>query len=332
MAAHKDKAAAALALLVVPLAGFREVQSVLAPQGAEAERIAVLTWVLLVGGVIIFVGVFILAAIAIFGSPRWKSYLSAERAIIAGGIMFPTITLTALLIYGLNVTRAGANLADAPNPLQVKIIGEQWWWRVIYTDDNGERFESANELRIPTGRPVRLVLSTADVIHSFWVPKLAGKLDMIPGRETTLHLMASKPGLSRGQCAEFCGGAHALMSFNVVAMPPSAFAEWMQRTRGPAQPISEQPIEPGRELFLNSGCAGCHTVRGTPAKGRIGPDLTHVASRQSLAAATLPNNQTSIARWIRNNQHIKPENLMPPYRNFTDTQLEALSAYIASLK
>ncbi|MBA3447535.1 MAG: c-type cytochrome, partial [Pseudaminobacter sp.] len=206
------------------------------------------------------------------------------------------------------------------------------WWRVVYTTADGRRIESANELRLPAGQPVPVDLTSADVIHSFWVPKLAGKLDMIPGRVNTLTLDASEPGVSRGQCAEYCGGAHALMSFFVIATAAEDFSAWLEREAAEAvKPATEDQLQ-GHALFIASGCGGCHAVRGTGAKGTIGPDLTHVGGRRTLAAATLPNDVKAFVRWIRDSQHIKPENLMPPYEIFTEAELRQIAAYLDSLE
>ena len=322
----------ALGVLAAPLAGCRDSQSVLSAQGPEAERVAMLSWVLFLGGAAIMVAVMLLLATAMFGSPRWRTWLSRELVVVGGGIVFPAVTLTALLAYGLLATRAGGAAADDDEALRISVIGEQWWWRVIYTQPDGSRFESANEVRIPTGRRAELALTTADVIHSFWVPNLAGKLDMIPGRTNVLTLKADRPGVSRGQCAEYCGGAHALMAFNVVALAPDAFASWLAGEAAPATPPEGSLEEEGQLLFLSSGCGGCHAIRGTEARGTIGPDLTHLGSRRSLAAGTLRNDADAIADWIVRNQHIKPDNRMPPFGIFSGPQLAALSQYLASLK
>jgi cytochrome c oxidase subunit 2 len=216
--------------------------------------------------------------------------------------------------------------------LRIAVDGRQWWWRVVYSDPNGNRIESANEIRIPVGQTVKLELTTSDVIHSFWVPRLAGKLDMIPGRKNVLTLVARESGVSRGQCAEYCGGAHALMSLYVVALPKMEFAAWLDHEAKPAAPTTDPEARAGQMLFLSHGCGGCHTIRGTPAVGTIGPDLTHVGSRMSLGAAALPNDQASIARWITENQHIKPENRMPPFAIFNNKELSSLSLYLSGLK
>ncbi len=318
--------------LLVLLAGCNPEQSAFAPAGAEAERINILFWIMTIAGGLILAGVIVLSAVAIYAGETFRSRLSSERFIIGAGLVFPVVVLSMLLVYGFVVLRAGASAPSPDNGLRFVITGEQWWWRVTYFDADGNSFESANELHIPVGQPVRLELTTADVLHSFWVPRLAGKLDMIPGRTNILTITATEEGVSRGQCAEYCGGAHALMSFHVVAQTPEDFEAWMEKESGPAVRNEAEPAARGAQLFLDSGCGACHTIRGTPAAGVIGPDLTHVGSRRSLAAATLPNTAEAFAHWIANNQHIKPENKMPPYNIFTRSELEDLAFYLESLQ
>lgn len=319
-------------LLVLALVGCADDQSALAPRGPHAEQITLLSWIMFsaAGGILALV-VFA-TAVALSGAAAARRWLGRDAIIVAGGIVFPAVTLSVLLIYGFALMRAGGATLPEGDKLRIAVVGEQWWWRVTYVDAADSPFESANEIRIPVGRPIEIALTAADVIHSFWVPNLAGKLDMIPGRTTTLSLAATTPGVSRGQCAEYCGGAHALMSFQVVAMAPDDFAAWSQREAAPAVAPRDADAQQGQALFLSSGCGGCHTVRGTAARGTIGPDLTHVGGRLSLAAATLPNSPGALRRWITDNQHVKPENRMPPFRIFSDDELAALAAYLYGLK
>jgi cytochrome c oxidase subunit II len=316
----------------VVLGGCDGAQSTLSPQGPEADRVRTLFFVLTGGGVLILLGVIWLTALALYSGADRRRQIAREGLIIGGGIVFPVVTLTALLAYGVVTMRAAAAPPASGSPFRISVTGEQWWWRVKYMDSGGRGFESANELRIPVERPVEIELASADVIHSFWAPRLAGKLDMIPGRKTTLRLAATSPGVSRGQCAEYCGGAHALMSFYVVAMEQAGFDAWLQQESGPAVKATESGNEFGQMLLIAHGCGGCHAIRGTSAVGRIGPDLTHVGGRLSLGAAALPNDADAIARWIVHNQHIKPKNRMPPYGIFSPKELAALSSYLASLK
>jgi cytochrome c oxidase subunit II len=314
------------------LGGCSGIQSAFVPNGPEADQIHALFWVMTIGGGAIFAGVLALTAAAVFGPASLRQRLTRNGFIIGGGVVLPVVTLTGVLAYGLSVMAIRSSPGDETGQLRVAIVGEQWWWRVRYALPDGSQFESANELHIPIGTAVPVELGTADVIHSFWVPNLAGKLDMIPGRTNVLTLTATEPAISRGQCAEYCGGAHALMSFYVVASTPEAFAAWSRHEAGPAIAPETDVQRRGAELFLNLGCGGCHTVRGTPAAGVIGPDLTHVGGRRSLAAAALPNNAAAFADWIRNNQHIKPENRMPPYEILSEAELASLAAYLEHLR
>jgi cytochrome c oxidase subunit 2 len=311
------------------LSACSSTQSAFAPRGEEAAQVNQLFWVLTWGGFTIFAGVIVLTALAMLGPAGLRSRLSGHNFIIGAGVVFPIVTLTAVLGYGLLVMSSRASVDDAPGRLRVAITGEQWWWRVQYTLPDGTRFEGANELHIPVGTPVPIELRTADVIHSFWAPSLAGKLDMIPGRTNEITLTATEPSITRGQCAEYCGGAHAFMSFHVVASTPEDFEAWSRHEAGPAAVSAE---DSGLQLFKSVGCGGCHTIRGTSALGDIGPDLTHVGSRLSLAAAVLPNDAAAFADWIRNNQHIKPDNKMPPFEILTDQELTELSLFLESLR
>jgi cytochrome c oxidase subunit 2 len=183
-----------------------------------------------------------------------------------------------------------------------------------------QRFETANEIHIPVGRKVRLQLEGLDVIHSFWVPSLAGKQDLVPGRPNELTLRAERPGVYRGQCAEFCGLQHAHMAFYVYADPPSVFRRWLAQQEKPA---AAQPPA----VFESAGCADCHSIRGTTADAHVGPDLTHVASRTTLGALAIPNDRAHLEKWIVDSQHVKPGNQMPNF-NLSQAQLTALADYL----
>lgn len=298
------------------------------PAGPYAGSITTLAWVLIAMFVAVLAVVIAALWIALRGSGRLKARLGGTRAIWIGGIGFPVVVLTALLVYGLTLTRH----LTAPMPqdaMRVRITGEMWWWRVAYLDPSGRPFMlDANELHIPAGRPVLLELESNDVIHSFWVPQLSGKLDMVPGRRNTLPIQADGPGVFAGQCAEYCGGPHALMGFVVIAHEPAAFDRMMAARRGP-RPVSD---ERGRQLFRSTGCAACHRIAGTEANGMAGPDLTHVGSRRSLGAGILPNNRGTLAGWIGDSQAIKPGNRMPPYKTLSAADLQALAAYLEARK
>ena len=298
------------------------------PAGPYSEPVTILAWVLVLGGALVFTIVIAALWVALRGSPRLKARLGGEKAIWTLGFAFPAVVLTGLLIWGLTLTSSLSATRVTGGEMRVKIIGEMWWWRVHYQDAEGrETLRDANELHIPVGKPVLLELEAADVIHSFWVPRLGGKMDMIPGRTNRLLIQADAPGIYKGQCAEYCGGPHALMGFVVVAHTPDDFARW-QASRQPRGGGGGE----GLRLFLSSGCAACHTIRGTPANGLAGPDLTHVGSRQTLGAGILPNNPGTMAGWIADAQAIKPANRMPAYHQFSGEELRALSDYMVSLK
>jgi cytochrome c oxidase subunit 2 len=250
---------------------------------------------------------------------------------VVGGLIFPTATLTALLIYSL----AAAGIATRPPATdpEIEVVGYQWWWEVRYRDADGEvAFTTANEIRLPTGRPVRTRVSTADVIHSFWVPNLAGKIDMIPGRVNELMLEADEAGAFRGQCAEYCGGPHTWMAFYAVAEEPDQFARWFERQQQPAPAPQDPILQRGLEVFTSFGCGACHAIRGTDAVGGFGPDLTHVGSRRTIGAGILDNTIENLKAWIADSQGIKPDNLMPPFDFIEGEDLEALAAYLKSLQ
>ncbi|WP_159590972.1 cytochrome c oxidase subunit II [Chelativorans xinjiangense] len=320
------------AALLLVLSACTGEQSALVSRGREASEIGSLFWIATAVSAAVTILVIIAIMFALWGPPTWKDLLSRERAVLLGGIVLPVLVLTYLLVQGSTLLQAGVARTQRSGEPSITIVGKRWWWEVIYHLPNGETVASANELRLPVGRPISVRLETADVIHSFWAPQLGGKLDMIPGRSNVITLEATEPGTSRGQCAEYCGGAHALMAFYVVALPPKDYRAWLSREAADARTPQTEQERLGERLFMTSGCGACHTVRGTEARGVIAPDLTHVGSRRSLAAATLPNDEEAFARWIAENQHIKPENLMPEFDVFTPQQLEALSAYLSSLK
>lgn len=310
---------------------------VLDPAGPFAAPIHTVAWVLFVMAAVVMVVVLAALGIALFGPRKWRRKVGGERLIWMAGLVFPVVVLTGLLIYGLTTTARIAEQAR-PGEMRVRVTGEMWWWRVAYLDDQGrEIVQDANEVHIPAGKPVVFELESADVIHSFWVPRLGGKTDMIPGRRNFMRLQADAPGTYGGQCAEYCGGPHALMGLVVVAHTPEDYAAWLAKQSQPAAavPSAQGPLElidQGRNVFAASGCGACHTVRGTEANGLAGPDLTHVGSRLTLGAGILPNNQGTMAGWISDSQSLKPGNRMPSYPVMTGQELRAVAAYLESLK
>jgi cytochrome c oxidase subunit II len=309
-----------------------DVQSVMIPGSLQARQIAELAWLLFGLGTFVLVVVIVTLMLAVRGPLRVRQALARESTVIWLGIAFPAVTLTVLLVYGVWVTRSQLNLSEGGGTVGIEVVGEQWWWRVVYRSPTGPHIAGANEIRIPVGSPVTLKLKAADVIHSFWVPSLGGKVDMIPGRTTQLQLTVDRPGIYRGQCAEYCGGPHALMTMDVIAMPSSDYAVWLERAAAmPATPETEIGLR-GRSIFLAAGCGACHTVRGTAATGSVGPDLTHIGARRSVGVDTLPLTRENLMRFIVDGQHVKPGNLMPEFRILQPQQLEALASYLLSLK
>lgn len=211
------------------------------------------------------------------------------------------------------------------------MTGERWWWRVEYRAADGTTATLANEIRLPVGQRTGFTLETADVIHSFWIPPLGGKMDMIPGRVTELVLEPTETGTFRGGCAEYCGTAHALMAFPVVVMEPDAFDAWLARQAEPAPQPRSDIERRGRDLFLGYGCGGCHAVRGTPAEGRVGPDLTHVGSRLSLGAGVLDNDRDAFRHWIAETELVKPGVTMPSFP-MPEDDLAAIAAWLDGLE
>jgi cytochrome c oxidase subunit II len=317
---------------VLVLGGCSNVQSVMAPSGTQAGQIAELAWLLFGFGTLVLAMVMAAAWLAIGGSSRIRRLLAHEKSVVALGIVFPAATLTLLLGYGVWLMRSHLDMAGTGDTERIEVIGEQWWWRVAYSGADGTPVSSANEIRVPVGRPVEFTLKAADVIHSFWVPSLGGKVDMIPGRTTRLRLTAERPGTYRGQCAEYCGGPHALMAFEVLALPVGEYAAWLRREAAPAAAPASDIERRGQSIFVAAGCGACHTVRGTAATGTLGPDLTHIGARRSVGIDTLPLTQANLVRFIVDGQHIKPANRMPEFRIFQPDQREALAAYLLSLK
>ncbi|MEH2628058.1 cytochrome c oxidase subunit 2 [Bradyrhizobium sp. AZCC 1719] len=309
-----------------------DVQSVMNPSSLQAVQIVEVAWFLFGFGTFVLVLVIVTLLLAIRGPLRIRQALARESTVIWLGIAFPAVTLTVLLVYGVWVTRSYLNLPRGGSNVSIEVVGEQWWWRVMYHAPTGPQIASANEIRIPVGSPVTLKLRAADVIHSFWVPSLGGKVDMIPGRMTQLQLTVDRPGVYRGQCAEYCGGPHALMAVDVIAMSSSDYAAWLERAATvPATPETDIGLH-GRSIFLAAGCGACHTVRGTAAEGSVGPDLTHIGARRSVGIDTLPLTRENLMRFIVDGQHVKPGNLMPEFRALQPQQLEALASYLLSLK
>ena len=309
----------------VLLAGCNAHQSTLAPFGADAADIRRLFLIMLVGAVVIAVAVALLMRRAVRAPEGDLTHHGGMRLVLWLGGIIPTIVLLGLLVYSLPYMKPRV---VGPADLAIAVEGEQFWWRVTYRPPNAAPVETANEIRVPVGRTVAFRLTAADVVHSFWIPGLGGKMDMIPGRTNTLVVRADKPGRYRGQCAEFCGLSHALMAFDVIAMPPAAFDAWLAGQRGPAR----APAGDGAALFAANGCNACHAIRGTTATGTIGPDLTRFGARPTLAAGILPMTTANVAGFIRHPQATKPGVRMPAFPQLSQGEAIAIARYLQGLK
>ena len=267
-------------------------------------------------------------------APVTRPEPASERlraAVVGTAVAITTVVLFVLLIADM-ITGRGIHTIPDSNPLTVKLIGHQWWWEVQYPDVVPVNIiNDANEVHIPVGRPVKFELSSSDVIHSFWIPNLHGKKDMVPGHPIGTWLQADRPGTYVGQCGEFCGHQHANMRLAVIAHEEKEFKEWVAARRSPPTPPQTEAQKKGQQVFLASTCIMCHTVQGTNAGARLGPDLTHVASRWAIAAGAIPNAPGHIAGWVLDPQKIKPGARMPP-NPLRPEDLRSLLEYLESLK
>ncbi|MCC2973223.1 c-type cytochrome [Massilia sp. IC2-476] len=304
-------------------------QSVLHPGGWDAAIISQFAWVMFGAGALIL---FAVMALLYLSLRRQERPAGALLWIGGGGIAFPVVVLSALLGWS---TWRSAQLApqSSHGALSISVTAKMWWWEVRYRDPaSGLEVVTANEIHIPTGRAVHLGLNSADVIHSLWVPALAGKRDMVPGRVTSLTLRADKPGIYRGQCAEYCGAQHAKMALHVVASTPQEFDAWLARQARPALPANSPVLERGRTAFLEQRCQACHTIRGVAEGARLGPDLTHVGSRMYIGAGLLRTHRATLQGWIADPQASKPGVFMPGSPDLDAEALRALSTYLEHLK
>jgi len=310
-------------------------QATFNPHGPIARSIANHGWWLLLMCTLVYVAVMIAFFNAVWRRRRDTDDLPETARRLTRNVSI-AVALTVVILIGIAASSvvAGRGLYSpgGAGALTVDVVGHQWWWDFQYHDVTpSDVFTSPNELHIPVGVPVVIKAMSTDVIHSFWVPNLMGKRDLIPGIVTNTWIQADQPGVYRGQCAEFCGHQHAHMALNVVAEPMDRFQAWVQHQREPAREPSTDEERKGRDVFMQSPCVTCHAIRGTDAGSHVGPELTHVSSRLTLAAATLPNARGHLAGWIANSQSIKPGNRMPP--NALDpADFQALLAYVRSLQ
>jgi cytochrome c oxidase subunit 2 len=314
-------------------------QSALEPAGPQAGKTAALWWFAFITAALVYA--------ATMGALWWAARTArrreqrgetlgpdSEQRMTRGVTYGVAATIVILLVFFVADLSVGRTLSPVPSkqPLTIEIEGRQWWWKVTYADTSPHgRFTTANEIHVPVGEPVLFVLEAQDVIHSFWVPNLAGKKDLIPGYTQSMWFQADTPGVYRGQCAEFCGLQHAKMALHVVAEPREQYQRWVEAQRRSAAMPTDSVARRGREVFLVGQCAMCHAIQGTSAASNAGPDLTHFASRRTIAAGTLPNTRGALAGWIVDPQRIKPGVRMPP--NMLKPQdLDALLTYLQSLR
>lgn len=324
------------------LAGCEGRQSALDPAGVQAERIADLWWLYVgVTGVIyVLVMLVILGAAArgrpgTFDPPETRPSARSERRrglVVGAAVAVSAVVLLVLTVSEFLTGRAMAAMNRDPDPLTVRVTGRQWWWEVEYREgDPSQYLTTANEIHLPVGRVVQFELQSPDVIHSFWIPNLNGKTDLIPGRPTRATLRADREGTYWGRCAEFCGHQHANMRFVVVVESEDEFDAWLDAQRKPAAEPATEAEKRGRDVFLGTTCVMCHAIQGTGARGRIGPDLTHVASRPRIAAGTVPTTRGHLAGWVTDPHGIKPGVRMPA-NPLSPEELRSLLDYLESLK
>ncbi len=336
---------AATLVLCFVSSGCSGSQSALNPGGAQAGTISNLWWFYFWITLTIYIAVLFLLITSIIRTSSTPILSEANRqiirpeeksenrrtALVGIAVGISLLLLFVLFLGDLFVGRSLHSL-KAANALTIKIIGHQWWWEAIYEDPIASNtVTTANEIHIPVGKPIQIKLDSRDVIHSFWVPNLHGKKDLIPGHPTTLWLMADKAGTYKGQCAEFCGHQHAHMRLLMVAEEQGNFNQWLSHERSNASiPTTASQME-GEKLFSQGTCITCHTIQGTLANGKVGPNLTHIASRKLLAAGRLPNTRDDLASWIFDPQHLKPGVKMPQH-NLPPGELQSLVEYLESLK
>jgi len=307
----------------------RHSPSMLNTKGSEATTIAGLWWLMFGLGAAVYAVVGGLIIWAILRGRRGgggEGKVSDDAWIVWGGIAVPVVILGVLAVTTVQAT-AQLRKPEA-NAVRVQVVGKRWWWDVTYAD---ARFTTANEIHLPAGRPVEIGLDSDNVIHSFWVPQLAGKVDLIPGQHNVLRFTPETPGTYEGRCAEFCGIEHARMGFVVVVQAPVDFDRWVARHQSAPTPPDAETAAQGEQTFMRMSCAGCHTVEGTQAAGKVGPNLTDFGGRGAIGANTISNTPSNLARWITNAQSVKPGSLMPPIP-LSDTERNNVVSYLEGLK
>ena len=331
-------------LLALSVSSCGGIQNAVNPAGPQADSLSRLWWLMFTVCSVVFVLVLIAVLLALrnrTSEPPANTppllELPPEQQRRRRNAIISAVTVTAVILFVFLIVSysAGRSLtADLAhkNGLTIDVTGHQWWWEVRYNDaDASNIFTTANEIHIPVGVPVLFNLHGADVIHSFWVPNLGGKRDLIPGKNNSAWYQADKPGVFRGQCAEYCGLQHAQMALWIVAEPQDQFNAWRQSQSQTSMTPTTDSQKRGQQVFLSAPCVMCHAINGTPAGSNVGPNLTHIASRNTIAAATLSNTREHLAQWIKDSQSVKPGNKMPQ-NNLGEADLQALLDYLQSLK
>lgn len=325
-AAHSLRNTVRLALVLAAsllISACNPEQSALHPAGQDAAELSDLFWFMTFGGALVWCIIMGAAIYAVLGKKRPRSEKFADRFIFIGGVAFPTIGLAILLLVGLALLPSWRE--QDPPDVRIHVAAEQYWWRFSYETEDGARVDTANEIHLPAGSTVEFVLTSTDVIHSFWIPSLGGKLDAIPGRTNLLRLRPTTPGVYRGVCAEFCGPSHTFMAFPVIVSDQAEYEAWLSAQAQPATSTNGA-------AFLAAGCGACHVVHGVSEAGSVGPDLTHLASRRTIAAGTLPFSREALDDWIVAPTHIKPGARMPSFATLPDADRAAIVDFLMDLR
>lgn len=305
--------------------------SALNPSGSSATIIADMFWWLCGIAILIWILFVLLEFYTVLVKPGPHEINKTRFLVIGGGALFPVIVISISIYFSLSPLPVLVKAAPEGS-MTVNVSAAQWWWRVKYPIGKEQEVELANEIWLPVNEPVQFLLSSEDVIHSFWIPSLAGKMDMIPGRTTQLSFTPTKTGHYRGACAEYCGSSHALMHLDVKVVERKVFNEWLEKQKHPAQKASTPRAQLGEKAFVSNGCISCHTIRGISTIGKVGPDLTHVGSRHRIGAGILKNNATTLHRWIRETGIIKPDVKMPAFDMLPVDEQKAISEWMEGLK
>jgi cytochrome c oxidase subunit 2 len=330
--------AAILIFLSMFAAGCLGTPAILQPSSVNTKRISDLTWAIMAIAAFVFI---VVEALLVFTVVRYRrrpgaaipKQIAGNTLLEIGWTAFPVIVLSVVFaltlgtLIAINAPAQVSNSNQATQPVNIKVIGHQWWWEFQYPDLG---ITTANEMHIPVGVTVNLQLESADVIHSFWVPELGNKKDAIPGLVGLLTYKATKTGRYYGQCAEFCGVEHALMKIQVVVETPDQFQSWVKGQQAPPATVTGVAAQ-GEQIFLQSACVGCHTIEGTKAQGKVGPNLTHIASRACFAGCSFENNTANLTAWLLNPQEMKPGNHMPDL-GLTSATVDKLVQFLQSLK